>query len=138
MKRCKFCGRSNSRLIEVRTPLLNFADGWKCKSPIACIKRMQRIGEWEGKRVLRRFDADGTEWTIRRHDDVGLRGMAAGPWTLGYVLICEHREQRVISRHPDVDAAKAHADEFLASFTARRIDEYRDEPQPDDDQLELA
>lgn len=139
MKRCMHCRRTHTRMTPVYNRWVKRIDGYKCTSPIACIKRMESLGQWEGKRVQRRFDADGTEWTIRRWDDNGLRGLSGiAPRTSGYVLIYEHREHRLTSHHASIDAAKAHADEWLASFTDRNIEAYRDEPTQDSDQLELA
>lgn len=128
-KRCKFCGHPG-RLTAIRTPLLGYPDGWECTSPIACIRRQERLGQWIGKRVLRRIDIDGTEWVIRKHDGVGMNSSA--PW---YVLTMAARQHRLTSIHATPEAAKAHVEEFLASLTDRDIDAYR-EPVADD-QMEL-
>lgn len=122
MKRCKFCGHPG-RLTAVYTPMLHRPDGYKCTSPLACIRRMQQVGQWIGKRVLRRIDANGTEWTIRRHEH------------LGALLTMTYLDHRLTSVHRDFDAAKAHADDLEASMADRDIDAYR-EPVADD-QMEL-
>ena len=126
MKRCKFCGRTGTRaMTEIRNRWIdNRIDGWKCTSPIACIRRQEQLGQWIGKRVIIRFDPDGTHWTIRRHDDPGLRGMTSGPWSSGFVLICEYRQHRSTSWHPTVQLAQAHRDDVVASWKARSMREY--------------
>ena len=124
MKRCKFCARTGTRMVENRTHF-GHPDGWKCAHPIACIKRQQRVDQWEGKRVLRRFDSDGTRWTIRHHADDGLRGLTScGPYDSGFVLICEYREHRTTSWHPTVAKAKDHRDDMVRSMLARSMREY--------------
>jgi hypothetical protein len=135
-KRCKFCGREGVRMTIdnhiMFGPPPPGREQWKCHEPIACIRRQERIGKWLGKRVLTRLDLDGTHWTIRRHDDHGLRGMVLvnGPWLSGYVLICEHRDHRCVSHHSSIEAAKAHADEMVDSLTTGKADDYRDAEPP--------
>lgn len=97
---------------------------WACHNRTACGQRAKRIGQWTGVRVLRRVDLDGTRWTIRRHDDDGLRGMASGPWSSGYVLICEYRQHRSTSWHPTAELAKTHRDDVVSSWEARSLREY--------------
>jgi hypothetical protein len=98
--------------------------GWKCASPIACIRRMENFGQWSGKRVLRRVDADGTTWTIRRHDDLGNRGIVGALCDSGVVLMMQYRDHRLVSQHADYAAAKAHVDDLLASWRARSLSDY--------------
>ncbi len=123
MKQCKFCRRTGHRMVEVRT-LFGRPDGWKCVHAKACIKRMQSLDQWEGKRVLHRFDHNGTEWTIRHHADDGLRGLTCGPYDSGFVLICEYRQHRTYSWHPTVAKAKDHRDDLVRSWEARTMREY--------------
>lgn len=135
MRRCETCGHTTGRLRQAT----NYYTGdplpgqYVCISIRACIRRMEQEGQWIGKRVLRRIDKGGTEWTIRR----GCEGVnSSRPW---FVLTCEYRQHRTTSMHVSIEAAKAHADEWLASFTDRNIDAYRDDSQRDSaDQLELA
>ena len=128
-KRCKYCGHPG-RLTPILNRWVDRIDGQKCTSVRACIRRQEQLGEWIGKRVLRRIDVDGTEWVIRKHDGIGMN--SSGPW---YVLTMAAREHRLTSMHATPEAAKAHVEEFLASLTDRDIDAYR-EPVADD-QMEL-
>lgn len=114
MRRCNRCGHTNGRL----RPAKNFYTGQPipgqhtCLSPRACIRRMELEGQWVGKRVLRRIDRDGTEWTIR-------------PQTDHVLMLCVYRQHHLTSRHPTIDAAKEHADDLLASFFRPKADDYR-------------
>ena len=96
-------------------------DGWRCTSPIACIKRQEQLGQWIGKRVLRRQDIDGTRWTIR----LVTKGVSGGPI---FALVCEYREHRAITNHFTIEAAKAHADDLIASWTAHSLRDYVSRP----------
>lgn len=129
-KRCTFCGHPG-RLTPILNRWVDRIDGWKCTSPIACIRRQEQLGQWIGKRVLRRIDADGTEWVIRPHIK---RTLSTGPEG-GFSLTCHCRDHRLVTHHASIDAAKAHVEEFLASLTDRDIDAYR-EPAADE-QMEL-
>lgn len=125
MKRCKFCGRSGARLTEIPLVFSRWPSGeFACRDRQACGRRAAQIGQWIGTRVLRRRDLDGTRWTIRRWDDIGLRGLSTGPWTSGYVLLCEYRKHRSTSWHPTVQLAKAHRDDVVRSWEARSMREY--------------
>lgn len=117
MKRCKFCGRQGSRMVETRSPFFGNPDGWKCAHPVACTRRQEQLGQWHGKRVFYRQDADGTRWTIRRARE----GVSGGPV---YTLTCEYRQHRASTSHFTVDAAKAHVDDLIASWTARTLRDY--------------
>lgn len=130
-KRCTFCGHPG-RLTPILNRWVDRIDGWKCTSPIACIRRQEQLGQWIGKRVLRRIDADGTEWVIRRAVGAPPRPDVEGR---DFVLAMTYREQRLTSWHTSPEAAKAHVEEFLASLTDRDIDAYRDEVA--DEQMEL-
>lgn len=114
--RCKHCGHPG-RLKETRTFLTGRLDGYVCASTCTCIRRQEQAGQWIGTRVLHRRDLDGTCWTIRRRDDE-------------WLLVSEFRDQRLTSHHATIDAAKAHAEEFIASIYARDVGAYRvDEPE---------
>ena len=121
---CQKCGRRGARMVPIRNRWVKRIDGYRCSNPVACSRRQQQLGQWVGSRVVRRRDSDGTAWTIRRYDDLGLRGMAAGPWTSGFVLICEYREHRMTSNHPSIAAAQAHRDDLVASWVARSLRSY--------------
>lgn len=140
MKRCNTCGHTNGRLRQAT----NYYTGqpipgqFVCMSVRSCIRRIEQGGQWIGKRVLRRIDRDGTEWVIRRHDDAGLRGLdGMQPCNSGWVLIATYRGHRMSSQHASLDAAKAHADEMLASLVNPKAADYR-VPEPESaDQMEL-
>lgn len=126
-KRCKHCARTGEHLRQAYTGwYFKRPDGFECRNPLACAKRAAQLGKWTGTRVLRRQDRDGTRWTIRRHDDLGLRGLdlQQGPWTDGWVLICEYRAHRLVSWHPTREKAKAHRDDLVRSWEARSMREY--------------
>lgn len=135
MKRCNICGHTSGRL----RPAKNYYSGrpipgqFVCVSLAACIRRMELAGQWVGKRVLRRIDRDGTEWTIRR----GV-GAPPRPDVVGrdFVLTLTYRENRLTSWHTSIDAAKAHADEMLASLIKPKAEDYR-VPEESADQMEL-
>lgn len=92
---------------------------------------MEMEGQWVGKRVLRRIDRDGTEWTIRRASE----GVSSNkPW---FILACRYRDAHMTSWHLTIDAAKAHADEMLASLVKPKVEDYR-VPEESVDQLELT
>jgi hypothetical protein len=116
VKRCKFCGREGSRMTPVRNQWVDRIDGWKCTHPIACIRRQEQLGQWQGKRVLYRQDADDSRWTIRR-----TKGISGSPL---YTLTCEYRQPRVTSQHPTIEAAKAHCGDVERSWEARSLREY--------------
>lgn len=90
-------------MVPIKNQFVNRIDGWKCSSPIACIRRQERLGQWN----------------IRPHDGTGLSSSGRR-----YVLTCEYRQHRLTSMHPTPDAAKAHADDLVASWTARNMREY--------------
>lgn len=133
-KRCKFCGHPG-RLTPILNRWFDRIDDYRCTDVGACNDRVRNLGKWIGKRVLRRRDRNGTEWTIRRHDDLGNRGIVGALCDSGVVLMMEYRGHRLVSQHPDIPAAQAHADDLIASMTDRDIDAYR-EPVADD-QMEL-
>lgn len=120
MKRCKYCGREGSRLRPIRNKFFrDKIDGWECAHPIACIKRQDQLGQWRGKRVLYRQDADGTRWTIRR-----LKGTSGSPI---YTLTCEYRQHRMTSSHFSIEAAKAHCDDIERSWRSQTMRQYAQE-----------
>lgn len=119
MKRCNTCGHTNGRLRPVKSRYTGhpIPGEFICVSPRACIRRMELVGQWVGKRVLRRIEADGTEWTIRR-------AIPALRVDELFVLTMAYRDIRMTSRHASAFAAKAHADDLLASWKARSLADY--------------
>lgn len=118
-KRCKFCGREGVRMTAVHNRWIDRIDAWKCTHPIACIRRQEQLGQWQGKRVLYRQDADGSRWTIRRtHPKAVFDGSL-------YTLTCEYRQHRVTSSHFTIEAAKAHCADVERSWEARSLRDYR-------------
>lgn len=115
-KRCKFCGHWGIRVEPVRT-MFGRDDGWRCYHPVACIKRQERLGQWLGKRILRRVDFNGTTWSIDPHPLKRHQGQAV-------VLTMIYRDIRLVSHHANVDAAKAHADEMERSCEATSLRQY--------------
>lgn len=112
-KRCTFCGRQGSRMKPIHSPWGRRLDGYKCASPIACIRRQEQRGQWLGKRVLHRIDHDGTEWKIYRS--------AAGTWCLRMT----YRDHSMLTTGLlTIEAAKNHAEDMLASLAARSLREY--------------
>lgn len=103
-------------MTSIRNRWTGLPDSWKCTHPIACIRRQEQLGQWHGKRVLCRQDADGTRWTIRR-----AKGVSGGPL---FTLECEYRQHRVASSHFSIEAAKAHCDDVVASLEARSMRDY--------------
>lgn len=112
MKLCKYCGREGPRMVEVRS-FFGRPDGWKCAHPIPYARRRDQLGQWHGKRVLYRQDADGTRWTIRRLPGSSL-----------YTLTCEYRQHRMMTSHFTIEAAKSHRDEVERSLESRNLREY--------------
>jgi hypothetical protein len=123
-KRCERCGRFGSAMLPLHNRWVDRIDGWVCRDRPACDARAADIGKWVGVRVLRRTDADGTHWTIRRHDDIGNRGIIGALCDSGVVLMMQYRDHRLVSQHSDVAAAKAHVDDLLASWKARSLRDY--------------
>lgn len=115
-KRCTHCGREGSRMTPQHNRWTGLPDGWKCTHPIACIRRQEQLGQWQGKRVLYRQDADGSQWTIRR-----TKGTSGTPL---YTLTCEYRQHRVTSQHLTIDAAKAHCGDVERSWEAQSLRDY--------------
>jgi hypothetical protein len=72
--------------------------------------------QWTGKRVLRRLDSDGTQWTIRQNGD--------GMW----LLMCSYRDHTLTSKHPSPATAQAHRDDLTASWRAARLHDYQQQP----------
>lgn len=130
-KRCNLCGHSNGRLQQVMPQFVQFVvpgrEEWRCGSPRACIRRMEQLGQWVGKRVLRRIDIDGTEWTIRRGVGAPVRPDVEG---LDYVLTMSYRDHRLTSWHTSPDAAKTHAEDLIASWLATSLRQYDAEEHP--------
>lgn len=119
MNRCDACGRTGGAMTPIRSRWVDRIIACRCRNVGACNERVRRLGKWVGTRVLRRTELDGTEWTIRRHDGTGLS--SSGPWC---VLTCTYRDLRLSSMHSGPDAAKAHADDLLASWRARSMQDY--------------
>jgi protein gp37 len=124
MKRCDLCGRSGGSMQEVRSRWVDRVISTRCQNVAACNERVRNLGKWTGKRVLRRRDRDGIEWTIRRWDDLGNRGIVGAFCDSGVVLRMTYRDHRLVSQHADVEAAKKHADDLLASWRANSLREY--------------
>lgn len=102
MKRCDLCGRTGARMLAVRSRWVDRVISARCHNVAACNARVRTLGKWIGTRVLRRTDADGTRWTIRRARD----GVSGGPL---YTLTCEYRQHRAT---------------MIASWTARTLRDY--------------
>lgn len=80
--------------------------------------------DWVIHTTMRRRWHDGTEFTIRPASPDEPRCLSA---TQGFHLTVSNPVGlKAHSWHPDVAAAKAHADEMLAGMTDRDIDAYRE------------
>jgi hypothetical protein len=119
MKRCKFCGRTGSRMTAINNRWVKHIDGYRCTNVAACNERVRQLGKWTGVRVLRRRDIDGTQWTIRQHDGIGLSSNVQ--W---WVLTMAYRDHRLSSMHRTPESAKAHVDDLTASWRANSIRDY--------------
>lgn len=87
-------------------------------------------GQWVGTRVLRRIDAGGVRWTIRKPV---ARTLTPTPPNR-YALVCEYRQHRLASWHSSIDDAKAHRDDLSISWSSRTMGEYAQRLSPGVDQ----
>ena len=113
VKRCEHCGRLGSRMAPINNRWIKRIDGWRCHDVAACNERVRRLGQWIGIHKIRRRDLDGTEWTIYRS--------AAGTWCLRM----QYREHSMLTTGLlSIDAAKAHAEDMIASLAAHSLRDY--------------
>lgn len=89
--------------------------------------------DWIIHTTMRRRWNDGTEFAIRPASPDEPRCLSAAKGF--HLTVSSPVGLKAHSWHPNVNAAKAHVEEFLASLTDRDIDAYR-EPVADD-QMEL-